>query len=468
MRERVIRSLIPAAMVAAAIGANAAPLAPIPVNAIARAIQASSGTQSQAKDQLVKNLTEYSEARAKAADVASRIKELAETDPKDLPSDSAKRLEALVQDISQVNDRLQRLEGQIKDVLDWIADQSNENLPIMQNDIATLKKPGIGNYVQFQWANTDEHPGQTTTDGLQMRRFRIGQRNKIDENTTLRLSFDVATGSNRISAELRDAHLIYDFIKAEDRVGGQLIAGQQPLPLGYELERSSAEREFPERARYNTTLFAGERDRGVLLKYGISKNEHVSVGVWQGMTFLDPQQSADGFRDADQKLGYTVGIRSEGANYSAGFATLQSERPSFTDNANDVIPVVKRSIYFVDANYVVNPQISLRGELMWGHDRVPTGGKTNPRFEEGTDVLGWQAQVTYNATSRNQFHLRYQYFDPDTNSSTSPGTHVRGWGFGYTYWMNPGAKLTLTYETFDEQGAEIRNNVWTLRYQFRL
>lgn len=421
---------------------------------------------------LAEKMKEMRELRSEASAVSEKIAGL-KLDSATVKSDEGiAAMKALTQELQQVNDRLKKLEEQMEEVLGWIADQSQENIPVMQNDIANLKKAGITNYVQFQWSNTDEDTGQTTNDGLQLRRFRIGQKNKLDDKTSTKLSFDVATGSSRLAAELKDAQLIYDFKPSDTEFGGQVIAGQQPLPLGYELERSSSEREFPERARYNTTLFAGERDRGLLLKYGLGPGIIGHFGIWQGMTVTDPQQSADGFRDADNKIGWTAGIRAEGHNFDIGISTFQAERPRFTEtndgNGNDVIPAVKRSMFYLDGTYLLSPQVTLRGELMWGQDRPPTGGKTNPIFESATDVLGWQAQITFNATKRNQFHARYQFFDPDTRSSAAPANSVKGWGLGYTYWMNSHAKLTLSYEMFDEQGAEIRNNVWTLRYQFKL
>ena len=54
---------------------------------------------------------------------------------------------------------------------------------------------------------------------------------------------------------------------------------------------------------------------------------------------------------------------------------------------------------------------------MFGKDRPPTGGKTDPVFRRQTDVLGYHAQLVYALDRHNQAQIRYQYFDPDTTSS---------------------------------------------------
>lgn len=431
--------------------------------------RADASSKAQTLQRLSSKMMELADLKAKSSLLTQRISE-ATADALALKgAEATEVLKALLQELAQVNQQLQKLQGEVEGILAWI-DTQKKGLPQMQSDIAKMKKPGISNYVQFQWSDTQQQSGRTTNDGFQVRRIRLGQKNKLDDKTSIKVSFDLATGSNRVAAELRDALLIYDLEPAGTSSVRQFILGQQPLPLGYEIERSSSDREFPERALYNTTLFAGERDRGVQYRQGIGPKTFVHIALWQGMTVSDPQQSADGFRDADNTLAYSAGFRHQDGRYEVGAAYFHGQRSGFTPTIDPLnpVPAVDRNLVYLDgtvSNFLA-PDLSLRGELMFGEDRPPVGGKTDPVYRRQTDVLGYQLQLSYKANARSQFHLRYQRFDPDTTSS--PDDAVQGFGFGYTYWVHPGAKVTISYEVFDEEGTEIRNNVWTIRSQFKL
>jgi TolA-binding protein len=155
------------------------------------------------------------------------------------------RLQELQERIEALQKQLESLQREMEEVRLYIEEQAQETVPVIQTNLAEALRFRPGNYIQFQWFDSQEN---RTNEGFQLRRFRISQTNVLDPRTQMRLSFDVSTGAQRISAELRDAQIIWDIEPTVERVGVQLLAGQQPLPLGYELERSSGERELPERA----------------------------------------------------------------------------------------------------------------------------------------------------------------------------------------------------------------------------
>ena len=466
-----------------------------PIQRLAEQVTVQGTEQVTKKEAVGKLLSSKMEQLDKLKDKAGGVtKQIAELAAKgDLPTNEAgiKSLEELVQEMKQVNEALKKVQKDIEGILGWIEGQT-EGLAVMSNDIIQLKRVSPGNYVQFQWSDTEEDTGQVTNDGFQMRRFRISQTNKIDDKTSMKLSFDVAAGSNRLGVELKDAILIYDIVPSVEEVGVQLVAGQQSVPLGFELERSSGEREFPERARYNTSMFNGERDRGINFKYGLGKGLFAHAGVWQGLTVNDPQQVGT-FRDLDHKIAYTLGLRLHGDQYDVGVSTLVGDRPGTSaavnttwrdTNGNGVVdpgevttvnipatsPADRRFLY-LDWTYVglLIPQLAFRAEAMWGRDRNPAlRSDGRPRFLAETLMAGYQAQLTFSVNPRNQLHVRYQYFDPNTKSSTGDNGWVNGWGVGYTYFLNSGVKVTVSYETFNEQNNEVKNNVITVRGQFRI
>ncbi|MCS7191112.1 MAG: porin [Fimbriimonadales bacterium] len=383
-------------------------------------------------------------------------------------------MQELQRRIEELQKQLEELQREMQEVRLYIEEQSQETIPVIQTNLAEALRFRPGNYMQFQWFDSQENrPGE----GFQMRRFRISQTNTIDPRTQMRLSFDVSTGSQRISAELRDAQLIWDIEPTVERVGIQLLVGQQPLPLGYELERSSADREMPERALYNRTMFAGERGRGAFLRYGLNNNSFAHFGIWNSLSFQDPQQvSANTFGNVGSTLAWHVGWRYYTLQYEFGIAGFFGKRPGFSfndpTNNNQLTQVqpADREFIYVDASVLdfLTPGLTLRGELMLGKDRVPTtrvvSGVTIPRFTRPTNILGYQVQATYRLNYRNFLTARYDVFDPDTGRG---GDGTRTWGFAYSYFINPNARLTAAYEIPDEEGTEVRNNAWTIRLQFR-
>lgn len=384
------------------------------------------------------------------------------------------RLQELQERIEALQKQLETLQREMEEVRLYIEEQSQETIPVIQTNLAEALRVRPGNYVQFQWFDSQEN---RTNEGFQLRRFRISQTNVIDPRTQMRLAFDVSTGSQRISAELRDAQIIWDIEPTVERVGIQLLAGQQPLPLGYELERSSAERELPERALYNRTMFAGERGRGVFLRYGLGNNAFAHFGIWNSLTFQDPQQtSANTFGNLGSTLAWHAGLRYYTLTYEFGVSGFFGKRPGFTfndptnNNQPVQVPSVNREFIFVDATVldVLVSGFTLRGELMLGKDRVPTtrtvSGVTVPRFTRSTNIVGYQIQGTYRLNYRNFLTVRYDVFDPDTGRG---GDSTRTWGIAYSYFINPGVRLTAAYENPDEEGTELRNALWTIRLQYR-
>lgn len=369
-------------------------------------------------------------------------------------------LSVLLKRLEELEQKLSQMQNDIADIQGWIEGQT-ESLMVMANDITDMKRFRASNYVQFQYRDSNE-PG--STDAFAMRRFRISQTNTVDPRTSIRLSFDVATGTDTLQAQMRDAQLIYDIEPSDVKVGLQLLLGQQALPLGYELERSSAEREFPERAYYNRTMFNGERGRGLYLRYGTSINSLVHAGVWNALTFNDPEQRGRA-PGTGNRLAVTAGWRYYTTQYDLGVSALIGKRPAFTAG-NQTSPEVDRRFVFVDGSYIglIVPQLFARGEVMFGKDRVPST-TANPK-RVAKDMLGWHAVLGYNISSRNQLVLRYEQFDPDRDAN---GNAIHGYGVAYVYYINPGARVTAAYEVlFDPARTPNRSHSTTIRFQLRM
>lgn len=395
--------------------------------------------------------------------------------------DTVAVMQDLVDQLREVNKRLDTLTEEVEGLKGWVEGQ-NEALPIMSFDINELKRNRNTNYMQFQFRDASGKAGgfaagRGKQHAMVFRRIRIGLQQTIDPKTRIRLSFDGATGTTNTAFELRDAILDYDIVPSDVRVGTMLSAGQQAIPLGYELARSSGDREFPERATYNRVFFDGERFRGLNIIHGLSDHAMLTAGLGSSLTFNDPEQrglaAAPGGR-----MGGHVGFRLFDTNYDFGISHFQGERPELRLGTPTVIhPEFTRRYTYIDGTLVnvLNTGLILRAEGMIGHDRRPidrtatTGLPTAPR--NPADISGYQLQLGYNLDTRNQIFTRYAVTDFNTDTDFNS---VKEYGIAYRYFINPGATATLSWETFQDLGATNaagKNDrvfrVLTARYQFR-
>lgn len=450
--------------------------------------------KSEALESLRARFDESKDLQARATDLTISIGKLAASGKLPQDQEAMKLMKDMVETLQEIQDRLKKIEGEIEDIKGWIEGQ-NEALPIITNDVLDLKRSKWGNYIQFQFRDTDQVGG--ATDAFAFRRIRLGITQAIDSRTSIKASFDFAqnaTGlSNNTGGQLRDAFLIYDIEPSETTVGTQMVAGQVPMPLGYELERSSSEREFPERAQYNRVMFDGERGRGVNLKKGISANSFVHAGVWNALTFNDTE-TRDVTGSTANRLGVTGGLRYYTNKLDMGISGFWSSRPPrqagyiggsstkvFSEDIED------RHFYYADLNYVglFLPGLFVRAEGMVGFDRVPlainttssgssNSGITDPndRKLKGKDMAGYQLMIGYNIDARNTLAFRYEQFDPDLDRADNM---FAGYGVSYIYYINPGARIMLAHEIFEDQARrnvsgtldDQRYGVTTLRLQFK-
>lgn len=446
-----------------------------------RAVQkseAKSQSKAEAKKQAIQKLEEKKkemlELRQKSAQIMARMAEAAKDGTLVNTKEGVDLLQELVNQMREVNERLMKLEEEVEDIRGWIEGQK-EVLPIMTNDILNLKRHRPSMYMQFQW-RTQTQPA-TQQSGFRNRRIRLGGQLVIDTKTSLRYSFDLGTGTNQTAVQLRNAYLVYDVIPSDTQIGFQLRGGQQPLLLGYEIERSSADREFPERARYNQLFFGGERSTGLTALYGINENVSVHAGIMNSLTYDDPEQRGFGNDSTGRKLGFTGGVRYHSETFDIGLSAFRGTRPAFavakgpaaTDAANVVAPAVARRAYYLDMTYLP-PFLNglfLRGEYMFGRDRNNLGQTTSASRNSAAsfgqvDIRGWHAVLGYNVNTRNQISFKLEQTDPNT-----AGTNTVIWalGLGYQYWIGPTSKLGLFVEEFREPGRKYK--VWTIRSTFR-
>lgn len=454
----------------------------------------------QAKEVLQLREAEVRDLKAKASAVTAKIGELASSGK--LPQDEAgiQELRRLVDQLAEMNKRLSTVEGEITRIQRYL-EGLDETLPRLTRDVELLRRHREGNYVQFQYRSSDQRGGPE--DGFRMRRVRLGFTDTLDSKTSFRVTFDLAANPNLVTAagssgavantdqnaQLRDAYLDFTVNPSTDARAGTVIRGGQfNTPLGYDVERSSAEREFPERAQYNLALWPGERNRGVMLRTGLGKGFAVHLALMNALGVNDAEQrSVQG--SPGSNLGTGVGLRYASPKMNLGLSAFAGERAGqqagyrASDGAAIMSEDVNRRLFYLDGEFVnvLVPGLTFRGEAMMGHDRpgvqtVTTSrgsndaGITDPasRRLRGRDVAGYQAQLTYALNARNRIAVRYEQWDPDLSRG---GDLFRGYGLAYLHNLNPSARITLAHEIFEDDArrslSQVRFGVTTLRVQYR-
>lgn len=393
-------------------------------------------------------------------------------------------LRKLVEELAAIREKLTRIEGDLKTVQGWI-EGKNESLPVLTARVDSLLRHRWSNYIQVQYESNDRFhpiaqgnpdapsgvaPGRIPYDAFRLRRVRVGFRQRLDPKALLRVSFDLATGVAQTAAQLRDAFVVYEIEPSDVEEGTSVTFGQFILPLGYELDRSSAEREFPERALYNSTLFNGERSRGLLVRTGLGKTFLANVGVVNALTVNDPEQ-ANLAPGVGSRLGLMAGVRHFTDRYDLGLAYYTASRPEYSatsGNATQTSPEVNRRFLYLDGSYIglFSPNLFVRGEAMLGYDRIPSSSPRPTRV--GNDLNGYQLQLGYNLNNRNQLNVRYESFDPNMDID---GDALRGYGLAYVYSLSPGARVTFAHEIFEDPSraplADQRFSLTSVRVQFR-
>ncbi|MCE9558891.1 MAG: hypothetical protein K8R88_08060 [Armatimonadetes bacterium] len=431
-------------------------------------------SKTQTKAEAAKLIAAKAEKMTALRDESQKVVARMSTLKIDGSQESSRALQEMADALKSINDQLKTLQGEIEEIKGWIEGQ-NEALPIMTADILDLKRNKPSTYMQFQYRSTNRPALANDQSSFNLRRARIGIGQVVDPKTSIKLSFDFATGAQQSAGQLRDAQLIYQVTPAEDTAGISITAGQFPLLLGYELLRSSSEREMPERATYNTTLFNGERSQGLQLTYGMGPNVTAQAAVVNSLTYGDPEQSAKSPATNGRRAAVLGGVRYHTPKMEVGASVYRGSRPTFDTghklsaassaaSPNVVAPEVQRTFIYVDGTYVglILPQIFVRGEYMTGKDRNNLGNYKIGNTYGQVNMRGWQAQLGYNFNSRNQINFRIDEFNPNTAGSKNV---TKTYGVNYLYYINAGVRIGFAVE-------EVRaptSSYWvtTIRSQFK-
>jgi hypothetical protein len=295
-----------------------------------------------------------------------------------------------------------------------------------------------------------------------------------------------------------------------------VTAGLLQVQFGFELTQSSSERETPERARYNQTLFPVERDLGAFgsLVFPKSSKLHglkIDAAVMNGAAGVAPE--FDSHKDYTGRIQYSKTTKNEkfqfaigASGYFGGYRTGKVKDYVMGKNAagDDIFEfakdtgnynrVAKRIYYGADVQASIDWAIGIttvRAEYIMGENPGTSSSNRSPGVAPTSNLYHRQFNGAYFyyiqdiGQTKFQVVAKYDWFDPNVKLSGSQigktGTNTNlgdvrfdTYGFGVTYRINSYAKLMLYYDIVKNESTQlaaykkdIMDNVFTCRIQIK-
>jgi hypothetical protein len=333
-------------------------------------------------------------------------------------------------------------EATVNEKLTEINDKVNgltERLATAESDLSKLTKIKVSGYIQAQYQNF-ESPAVQPDNYFSLRRVRVKFTYEAADGVKFVLCPDFAPGN----LSLKDAYVVLNdhWSKAFS-----LWAGKFNRP-NYEVEYSSSQREVAERSTIIRTLYPGERAIGAKLEYNpVNVPVHIQFALLNGAdgiainnasgTNLNSTENKDfdNFKDIMVRATYNLGLGNFGGldfgahGYfgslkSNALKTLSSDYTSIKDVT--IGDAVKRN--WVGGEFQLYADVlgglSLKGEYIAGKNAsigyapIAASGTTAAipgvaNFQN--NFSGYYIYLIKNLGKKNQFALRYDYYDPNTD-----------------------------------------------------
>lgn len=293
--------------------------------------------------------------------------------------------------------------------------------------------------------------------------------------------------------------------------------GMFARPFSYEVNRSSVDRESPERGRLTQLLMKTERDMGMMFSFDPRIEKHpfkylkIDAGLFNGQGLTSPRDY-DSHKDFIMRIAHKPRMVSKKLELSGAVSYLngglvqntpysysthtvngvkQVKVDSTTTNVGKVAP---RDYYGADAQVKWHHKAGvteLRMEYVNGKQTASELTSETP-IRLFTDREGYYIRkfdggffyLLHNIINKqHQVILKYDWYDPNTSvqgKEITQGNHFTGadvrfstFGAGYVYYVNDHLKITAWYDHVRNEITElpgftedIKDDVFTLRLQF--
>ncbi|MBL7891685.1 MAG: hypothetical protein JNL63_03575 [Bacteroidia bacterium] len=389
----------------------------------------------------------------------------------------------------------------------------------ISDEITKMNRLNITGYIQPQWQMIDSAGAPSVAGGD----FTNGT-NKYSNRFMIRrgrfkFTYEHGNAMYMINTDITEKGVAMreSYVKITDpwlRMFS-VTAGLLQYQFGFEITQSSSNRETPERARYNQTLFPTERDLGVFGRMQMPKTSRLSglvldLAVMNGSAGVAPE--FDSYKDLTGRLAYSKTTSNEKIAYSIGASYYNggyrignvkdynlkaiNNDMSFafaTDTAN-YDRRAKRIYIGMDAQVSLDSRIgitTLRAEYIQGEQPGTDKSAKSPGAPPTSAIYHRQFNGAYFyfiqniGQSKLQIVVKYDWFDPNvkiagveigkTGTNTKIGDiRFDTYGFGVNYRINSNVKLMMYYDLVKNEETliagykhDIKDNVLTIRTQYK-
>jgi phosphate-selective porin len=401
----------------------------------------------------------------------------------------------------------------------------NEIEPI-RSLVEKLSKIKISGYIQGQfqyaeWAGINSFEGGNFPAASDKRfSVRRGRLKVMYDNTYTQMAIQIDATEKGVT--LKDA---YALLKDPFLHAFGLTVGVFNRPFGFEVPYSSSLRESPERARWEQTIFPGERDLGAMITFNPPSTSRfnwikVNAGLFCGNGINSETDKRKDFigqislnRSAwGEKIKWGVGVSYynggvyQGNKFKYTLNTLADGSTGFTVDSTDSNKgkYAHRDYYGADVQFSIDWPAgitTLRGEFVTGAQPAgpilsssPNAGVIVPTDTYMRPFMGYNAYFIQNiAHSKHDILVKYDSYDPNTEVSgmqiaskyTDGGVQKNTklsaadikydtWGFGYIFHWDQNIKITAYYAMVKNEKTaltnyenDLKDNVFTLRVQYK-
>jgi phosphate-selective porin len=352
------------------------------------------------------------------------------------------------------------LSGQVSTLKDRVSGVE-ERLTTAENDLAKLTKIKVSGYIQAQFQYF-ENPAVYPSNTFLIRRARVKFQYEPVTGVAFVLQPDIAPGLGNVVLKDAYAQLNDPWMKTFS-----LWMGQFNRP-NYEVEYSSSSRELPERSKVITALYPGERAIGAKLEiappnFGLKAqialfngNENLVIldgnGVGLNYQANNSIRDFDNYKDLMARVIYEFKLGNLGAlNIGAHgyFGKIKANsydlvNSDYTYNKEvEVGDGLKRNWFGIEAQFYADilGGLAIKGEYITGVNAYPGYYTSSPTSVTTTSSLlnndtlsisnittktslnkpgieknfsGYYVYLLKNIGKKNQFALRWDYYDPNS------------------------------------------------------
>lgn len=414
---------------------------------------------------------------------------------------------------SNGSDKIEQLRESLNDHSDRFKGL-DERLSEMSSDLDKLKSLSVSGYVQAQYETYDSWNASGSTHGIPassgapaitnsffLRRARV----KFAYKAANGVEFVLCPNFDIDRVQIKDA-----YVQLHDRWLDvfTLTMGQFLRPTTYEIDYSSSSREFAERSLMSRVLYPSEREQGAKLeadltsKYGIPLKLTAAVvnGNFGEGALTNQVKDVDGSKDFIGRASYSLNLPKQGLGidfgghaYLGNNVVIDPTATVFTDvNNNTFTPKVgdklKKELFGAEAQVYWDflGGLSLKSEYIRGtYSGMSYASEVNGGFkgDRVRQVQGAYVSLVKNVGEKNQFGLRWDMFDPNTNQSgdqvaSSRELKYNNYTFSYQYYFTGNVKIMACYLLpvnekssnvglvgTDYANRDMKDNTFTLRLQ---